>query len=105
MNNIPDTSFEIAIIGGHNVNTVLNEAIYQAVVGIGSFMIAFDSLKPRVFGYPQCKSVFRAKLLEFRHDTIGHNGDTFRIQAIHHCWDHLQFVLDGMGDEIGVNQN
>lgn len=105
MSNVPNSSLQITIVGGHNINTVLDETIYQAVIGICSLVVTFDSLESRVFGYPQCESVFRAELFEFCQNTIGHDRDTFGIKTIHHCWDHLEFVLDGVGDEIGVNQN
>ena len=59
---IPNTSLEITIVCGDNVDTVLDNTVDQTVIGIGSLVVTLDSLEPRVLGYTQGKSVFRAKL-------------------------------------------
>jgi len=104
MSNIPNPSFEITIVCSHNIDTMLDETIHQTIISICSLVVTFDSLKPGVFGYTQSKPVFWAKLLKFCQYAIGHDGDTFRIEAIHHGWNDLKFVLDGMGNKIGVHQ-
>lgn len=48
--NLPDASLEIAIVRGHDVHAVFDDSVHQAIVGVGAFMVAFDSLESRVFG-------------------------------------------------------
>lgn len=48
---IPNTSLEITIVCGDNVDTVLNDSVDQTVIGICSLVVALDSLKPGVLGY------------------------------------------------------
>lgn len=103
--NLPNASLEITIVGGHNVDTVLDQTIHQAVIGICSLVVAFYSLEPRILGYPQSKSIFGAELFKFGKNAIRDDGNTFGIEAIHHCGNHFQFMLNGVGDEIGINQD
>ena len=102
---IPNTSLEITIVCGDNVDTVLNNTVDQTVIGIGSLVVTLDSLEPRVLGYTQGKSVFRAKLLQLGKYAISNDRNTFGVQAIEHGWNDLEFVLNGVGDEIGIDQH
>lgn len=102
---IPNTSLEITIVSGDNVDTVLDNTIDQTVIGIGSLVVTLYSLEPRVLGYTQGKSVFRAKLLQLGKYAIGDDRDTFGVQAIEHSWNDLEFVLNSVGDEIGIDEH
>lgn len=84
---------------------MLDNTVHQTVIGIGSLVVTLDSLEPRVLGYTQGKSVFRAKLLQLGKYAIGDDRDTFGVQAIEHGWNDLEFVLNRVGDEIGIDQH
>ena len=102
---IPNPSLEITIVCGDNVDTMLDDTIDQTVIGICSLVITLHSLEPRVFGYTQCKSVFRAKLLQFGKYTICDDWDTLGVQTVEHGWNNLEFVLNSVGNEIGIDQD
>lgn len=101
---IPDTSLEVTIVRRNNVNAMLDDTVYQTVIGICSLVVTLDSLEPRVLGDTQGKSVFRAKLLQLGKYAIRDDRDTFGIQTIEHGRNNLEFVLNGMGDEIGIDK-
>lgn len=83
---------------------MLDDTVYQTVIGICSLVVTLDSLEPRVLGDTQGKSVFRAKLLQLGKYAIRDDRDTFGVQTIEHGRNNLEFVLNGMGDEIGIDK-
>lgn len=68
-------------------------------------MIAPQPLPPLVSRDAQCDPVFRAELFQLRHDAIGDDGDTFGVEAVHHCLEQLELVLDGVGEEVRVDED
>lgn len=58
-------------------------SLHDAVISIGSLMIAFKSLKSGVFGDSQSDSVLHSELLEFSDDTVSNVGNAFAQQTVH----------------------
>lgn len=102
-NSLPDASLEIAIVRGHDIHAVFDDTVHQTVVGIGTFVVALDSLKPRVFGNAKGETVLLTKFLQFGKHTVGNDGSTFGIETVHHSRNDLELVLNGVGDEVGVD--
>jgi hypothetical protein len=57
---LPNTSFEVTIVSGNDINTMLNDTINQTVIRVRSLVVAFDSLKSWVFSHTQGQTVFLA---------------------------------------------
>lgn len=76
-------SLEILITSGHNVAAVLFNPLDYAVVGIGSFMVALEPFKPRVFGDPEGDSVPNSELFELSNYAVSDIGDALAEEAIH----------------------
>ena len=68
-------------------------------------MIAAKPLPALVTGNLERDAVLGAQLLKLSHDAIGDDGRAFRVQAVHHRRQHLEFFLDGVGEEIGVDED
>jgi len=67
--------------------------------------IAFDSLKPRVLSNSESQAILLAQLLQLGQHTISDHRDTLGIEAVHHGWNDIKFMLNGVGYEVGVNKN
>lgn len=103
--NLPNSSLEITIVCRHNIDTVLDDPINEAVIGICTLVIALDSLEARVFGNAQCQAVLLAQFLQLGNHAVGNDGRAFGVEAVHHGGDDFQLVLDGMGDKIGIDEH
>jgi hypothetical protein len=103
--NLPDSSLEITIVCRHDVDSVLDDSINEAVIGIGTFVIALDSLEARVLSDAQCQSVLLAQLLQLGDHAVRDDGRAFGVETIHHSGDDFQLVLDGMGDKVGIDED
>ena len=102
---LPNPPLEITIVSCHNINTMFDNPINQTIIGIGSWMIAFDSLKPRVLSNSESQAILLAQLLQLGQHTISDHRDTLGIEAVHHGWNDIKFMLNGVGYEVGVNKN
>jgi hypothetical protein len=45
------------------------------------------------------------KLLQLSNRAVCNYRDTFRVETIHHCREEFEFLLDGVGEEIGVDED
>lgn len=68
-------------------------------------MIAFQPLPSLVPRDPQRDPVFLPQLLQLGHHAVRDHGDAFRVQAVHHRGQHLELVLHGVREEIGVDEH
>lgn len=62
---------------------MLSHPLYNAIIGIGSLVIAFQSLKTRVFGDPESESILNTEFFQFCHYAISDIGYALTQQAIH----------------------
>lgn len=58
---LPYPSFQISIVGRHDVHTMFDYSVNQAIVCVSAFMITLYPFKPRILCDPQCKSIFLTK--------------------------------------------
>jgi hypothetical protein len=84
---------------------VFNNPIDQTVISIGAWVVAFDSLKSRVLGDTESQTILLAQLLQLSQHTISDDRNTLRIQAVHHGWDDIKLMLNGMGNKVGIDKN
>jgi hypothetical protein len=96
---------QIAIVGGDNVDPVLQNAVDETVVGIDALVVALEAFPSLVSGDAQCDAVLGAELLEFGHDAVGNDGNAFGVEAVHHRGQHFELLLNRVGDEVGVDQD
>jgi hypothetical protein len=62
----------------------------------------FPAFIPR---YPKRYAVFRPKFLEFGHHAGGYDGVAFRVEGVHEGFKEGELALDGMGEEVGVDED
>ena len=103
--NFSDSAFEVLVAGGHDEASMLLHSFHNAIVGIGSFVAAFKSLKTRVLRDSEGETVLNSKFLQFCHDAIADVGDALAEEAVHAGFEDIQFVLDGKVDEIGIDED
>ena len=82
-----------------------HDSIDNTVVGVGALMATLETFPSLVSGDPQCYSVLRAQLLQLAHNTICDNRNAFGIQAVHHGGQHLELLLNSVGEEVGINED
>jgi hypothetical protein len=107
--------------------TNLSDTLHKAIIGVGSFVSAFQSLEALVLGKPKRNAILTTQLLQLGHDAIGDHRHTystihrsiigptptsqpqrdrtFGIQTVHHGTDDFEFVLDGKVDKVRVDQD
>lgn len=54
---------------------------------------------------PESESIFLTQFLEFGHDAVGDARDALGVESIHHAFDHIDAILEGEVDEIGVDDD
>lgn len=74
---------QVLITSAYNVHSMLLDSFYNAVIGVGSFMVTFKSLKSGIFGNFQGDSILDSEFFEFRNDTIGDVWDALTQETIH----------------------
>jgi hypothetical protein len=84
---------------------VLHNTVDEAVVSIGALVVTLQALPALVAGDAEGKTVFCAELLELSHDAGGDDGDAFSVEAVHKRREQVQLGADGVGEEVGVNEN
>ena len=70
----------------------LRYSLNETVVGIDALMRASQSLKARIFRYPQCNSIFGAASLQFSYNAVSDIRYALSIQTIHHGLNDVEFV-------------
>ena len=103
--NFTNTTFQVAITGGHDVAFVLHDSVNQTIVGIRAFMIARQTLEGRVLEQSQGYTILRAHLFQLADDTFRNAGDTFGVQAVHHPLGQIDFVTNGEVDKVSVDEH
>lgn len=101
--NLPNPSLQIPIIGRHNVDFALHTPSDNTVVGISTLMVTRQPLKTLVTRQPQGQPEFRAEFFEFGHDAVGYYGDAFGVEAVEEGGYRVEFVLEGVVEEVGVH--
>lgn len=84
---------------------MFDNPINETVIGICTLMVALDSFEAGILCNAQCQSVLLAQFLQFGNDAVGDDRRTFGIKAVHHCGDDFQFVLNGVGYEVGIDED
>ena len=80
---LSDPSLQVLVTGSHDIASVLFDSIYDAVISVGAFVIAFQPLETRVFGYSQSYPVLDAKLLKLSNHAVSNVGDAFAEKTVH----------------------
>lgn len=101
--NLPHAPAEVSVAGGNDITAVRFRPLTQTVVGVGPFVVAGQSFEPGVLGDTQRDPVSGPELLQLGHHALGHAGNAFRIQAIHHPLHEVDLVFDRMVDEVCVH--
>ena len=73
---------------------MLHDPIHETVVGVHALMVAFESLPALVTSDSKGDTVFLAEFLELGHYAVSDHGDAFGVEAVHHCAEHFELVLD-----------
>jgi hypothetical protein len=60
---LPDPPLQVLIAGGNDEAPMLLHALHQAVIGVGPLVRAFQTLEPRILGYPKRQSVLHSEFL------------------------------------------
>lgn len=102
---LPNPPLEITIVSCHNIDAMFDDPINQAIIGIGAWVVAFDSFKSRVLSDTESQTILLAQLLQLGQHTICNDRDTLGIQAVHHGWNDIKLMLNGVRYEIGINKN
>jgi hypothetical protein len=90
----PDPPFQILITRPHNIHSVLLDSLHNTVICVGTFMVAFQSFKPGVFGDFQGDSVLDSELLQLGDHAVCDVRDALAQQAVHGGLEDVQLVLD-----------
>lgn len=72
----------------------LPDSLDYAVVRIGAFVVAVQSLEPGVFGETQRQAILDSELLKLANDAVSDDGDALSKEAVHSVLEYVQFVLD-----------
>lgn len=84
---------------------MLADPIHDTIVRIDALVVAFEPFPALVTRDAQGDAVFRAEFFEFAEHTGGYDGDAFGVETVHHCGEELEFVLDGVGEEVCVDED
>nr|GMD38048.1 U3 small nucleolar RNA-associated protein 24 [Ipomoea batatas] len=102
---LTDPSLQISITRCNNIALVLGNPINKTVISISSFMSTRKPFKSRILGNSLGNSVFLTQLLKLSHHTVSNTRSAFCIQAIHHSFLQIQFILNGEIDKVGIDQH
>ena len=84
---------------------MLQHPVDKAVIRIYALMVAPQSLPALIARNLERDAELRAQLLQLSHDAVGDDGHALCIQAVHHRREQLEFLLDGMREEVGVDED
>ena len=91
--NLPNTPLKIAIVGGNQINAMFLDAIDNAVVSIGTLVVALEALPALVAGNAQGDAVFGAEFFQLGHDARGDYGRSFGIEEVHERFVQLKLAV------------
>lgn len=84
---------------------MLGHALHQTVVGVDPPVQALDPLEARVFYDPERQLVLGTELFQLADHAIRDVRDALGVEAVHHGFDHVEFVFNAKVDEIGVDED
>lgn len=102
---LPQPPLQIAIVGRDDVDAVPLHAVHDAIVGVHALVVALQTLPALVTGDAQGNAVFGPEFLEFGHDARGDCGDAFGVEGVHEGGEEVEFVGDGVGEEVCVEED
>lgn len=103
--NLSQPPLEIPIVGGNEIDSVFLNTIDNAVIGIGSLVVALEALPALVAGNAQGNAVLGAKLLQLGHDARGDDGCGFGVQQVHEGFVKLELGVHRVREEVGVDKD
>jgi len=103
--NFTNSPAEIFVTSRDDKALVLRDSLSDAVVGVGAFMHAGETLESGILGYPEGDLEFGPQLFDFRHDAVGNVWNAFGVETVHHRLPNVQLVLNRKVDKIRVHQN
>lgn len=68
-------------------------------------MVALEALPALVAGDAEGDAVLGPQLLELGHDAAGDDGVALGEEAVHHGLEERQLALDGVREEVGVDED
>ena len=68
-------------------------------------MCTAHTLPALIPGNPQRDPVLGAQLLQLGHDAIGDDDAAGGVQSVHQGGQEIELVLDGVGEEVGVEED
>jgi len=102
---LPHPPLQIAIIGRDQINPLLHHAIHDTVVRIRALVIALQPLPTLVPRNLQRDAVLGSQLLQLGHDAARDDGLAGGIEGVHEGGQEREFVVDGVGEEVGVDED
>ncbi|KAB8337030.1 hypothetical protein FH972_021334 [Carpinus fangiana] len=102
---LPDAPLELAIVGGNNVDAVLDDAVDDAVIRVNALVVALEALPALVARNLQREAVLGAELLELGHDAGGDDGAAGGVEGVHEGLEQGQLGADGVREEVGVDED
>lgn len=86
---------------------MLHDPVDDAVIGIGTAVdrLAGQALPALVAGDAQGDAVLGAELLELGHDARRDEDLALGVEGVHHALEELDFAGDGVGEEVGVDDD
>ena len=101
--NFTDPPLQITIACCDDVTFMLGDSLHNTIVSVGALMHARQPLKRRILCDFQCYSELGPEFFEFGHHAVRDARRAFRVQAVHHRFSDVEFVLDGKIDEICID--
>lgn len=103
--NLPDPPLQIAIVGRHKIDPVLQHPLHDAVISIRALVIALQALPALVPRNPQRNPVLGPQLLQLGHDAGGDDGRGFGVQQVHEGLVELELGVHRVREEVGVDED
>jgi hypothetical protein len=93
---LPNSPLQIPIVGRHQINAMLHNAIDETVIRIRSLVVALQSLPALIPRYPESDAVFGPEFLELGHDAGCDYGRGFGVEAVHEGALEVEFRVHGV---------
>ena len=101
----PHPPLQIPVVGRNDIDFMLHDAIDEAIIRIDTLVVALQPLPAFIPRDAQGDPILGAELFELGHDAVGDDGNALGIQTVHHGRLEFEFVLHGVGEEIGVDED
>lgn len=103
--NLAQPATQLGIVGADQIDAMLHGPLYDTVIGVGTRVLAPESLVPFIPGRPESQAVSRAQLFQLGKNAVGDDGDALGQEQVHQAGFDVDFGADGMGEEVGVEQD